>query len=75
MNNQQKTILLKRDTQIKVLLRRTIRSHRGNWYGIWMLCLHGIWKGLNVGISEMTLDLGGKVGPVRTAQTGPLLLC
>lgn len=60
MKNQTKTVLLTRDTQGKVLLRKTVRLDRSNWYGKRLLGFHGIWKGLDLGISEVSLDLGGR---------------
>lgn len=75
MNNQTKTVPLTRDTQVKVLLRKTVRLDKSNWYGKWILGVHGIWRGLNLGISEVSLDLGGMWVPSGFHGEGSLLLC
>lgn len=62
MNNQRR-VSRKRDTQVKALLRKTVRSDKSSWYGKWILGFHGIWRGLSSGISEVSLVLGGRWVP------------
>ncbi|CAK7293560.1 ARL14 effector protein-like [Vulpes lagopus] len=56
MTNQTKTIPLTRDTQVKVLLRKTVTLDRSSWYGKWILGFRGIWRGLNLEISEQQIE-------------------
>lgn len=67
MNNQKKTIPLKRDTQVKILLKKMVKLDKSNWYGIWILWFHGIWGVPNFGIPERHRNWVG-----RWAQSGLL---